>query len=353
MQIEKVKSSSDGMHLYQTNEFATIQIKFIFLLENHSKKELALFNLLSIYLIRTNQIYKNQKEINNKLQYFYDMKINFELSIQGKQRFFSYRINLIDPKVISENYLNEAITFAHDILFKPNFINESLDKDLLEEIKKELINYKANEISNPNVISYNSFYESIFKGSFLGETYFTDITEVEELVDSITDKEIINFYHNLVDSSFYKGYVFGNISEEEYEKIKDLFSFSKKEVNLNYNEKIELREEYKEINNDDIKQSKLYVAYQIEDYDVNNIHLYKMLGRMLNSQNGLCHRILRDELGLVYSVYASIFLKAGLLYIKAGISEENKDKCLKGIDDIINELQNPNLVKELLEYGKK
>ncbi len=75
---------------------------------------------------------------------------------------------------------------------------------------------------------------------------------------------------------------------------------------------------------------------------------------MLSTGNGLCHKVLRSELGLVYSSGAFInkYRMFGFLYLGANISGENKDKCLDGIDEIFKRLKDKKQVSELLQYAK-
>ena len=74
---------------------------------------------------------------------------------------------------------------------------------------------------------------------------------------------------------------------------------------------------------------------------------------MLTSFNGLCHRVLRDEKGLVYSANPCLYPNLGFMYIKAKISVENKDKCLEGIDEIIDRLTDYSEVETYLNWFKE
>ncbi len=349
-----IKKDDTGILLYQTDNCASIQIFFDFLLPKEEDKKMVLVErILEKYLLRTNKKYPEYKTITDKMKSFYSMDIKLKRKKIGNNIFLQYTINLLDPKIIEEDYFEDALLFANDILYAPNFIENRLDKGIFEQIKKELINDEKNIIANPKMMSERLFYKSIAPDSIISKNVFTDFDEFESIINDIKEIDIINFYKKLTNELFCKGYILGNVTDKVFETICKIFPLKSNNQNLKFDKKIDIENTEVLIENKNIKHSNLIVVYDIPDYDINKFPLYQTLDYILGLRNGLCFKILRDELGLVYNAYPMISYFHGFLCINADITAENKEKCLKGIDEIINQLQNPEIVKERLEYAKE
>lgn len=341
----------NGLYYYNTDEFATVKLCFKFRI-GRDIRELVKARILSCYLVRTSKNYKSYKEIKDKLKYFYGMYIDAEQTFFGSENFFTFNVNMVSPRVIGEDYMKDAIKFVRDILLEPNFTNGKLDSEVINQVKKELIASKERSLSNPSVFRERLLLNKINPNSNLALNHIVDASEFKEVVESITDKDLIEFYNNTL-SNFYRGYVFGDVNSEERNVISSSFSFKSSDEIIDYSEFIDICEGEDSIEHD-TKQSDLYVVYKLNNYSLDKIHLYKVLASMLSTGNGLCHKVLRSELGLVYSSGAFInkYRMFGFLYLGANISGENKDKCLDGIDEISKRLKDKKQVSELLQYAK-
>lgn len=345
-------TEKNGIYYYRTNSFATIKIKFTFLIDN-DEKTLIKANLLSIYLIKANKTYKTFKEVRDKAKELYNANIKFYQNYIGNKNFFNFEIEFLNPKIIDENYLKEIINFAKELLYNPNFDNNKLNPEIISQIKKDTINNEKSNLSNAKTLSRRLLISEIAPNSNLTNNTVIDIEKEKQLLNEITDKEIIDFYNNTINNNFWRGFIFGDINEEEYNLITNTFPFKGNNKKLDYFEPLEIRAGYQEKTNNDIKSSSLYVVYQLNNYNTNKLYLYKTISLMLSNTNGLCHKILRDELGIVYSAGPVIndFRFFGFLIIEVNISGENKDKCLKGIDEIWKRLKDKKVVSELLKYA--
>lgn len=352
MDLNKL-SNVNGIYFYKTDDFATIKLKLLFKIEN-TIEEIVKVRLLSTYLEKTNKKYKSFKEIKDKCKYFYNMDIDFKQIFIGKENFLSFSVNMLSPRVIADDYLENAMIFIHEMLFNPNFENNKLDEKIITNLKKDLINEEERNLGNPKVIRERTLFKEVMPSSNLCINSITDISYFKNIINNISDKELINLYNKIINESFYKGYVFGDINEKEIKIFNSLFLLKSKIMNLDFREFLDINSGESEVKHES-NESDLKVVYKLENYDINKHYLYKTLSRMLNGSNGLCHKVLRSEMGLVYSSGAFInkYMYFGFMIIGAGISFENKEKCLNGIDKIFTILKDKNIVEDLLKFAKE
>ena len=283
------------------------------------------------------------------------MNINIKQTYVGSKNFFNFSAKLISPRVIKDNYLESAFEFLHDILFNPNFTNNKLDSEVFNEIKKSLINEEKKAMANPKVISKRDLFSSIVPNSNIITNTTLDIDEFTDIINNTTDEDIINLYNKIINESFYRGYLFGDITDDEFNKFITLFPFKNSKEVLDYRDYQDIPFSTKEVINKDIKTSDIYVIYKLNNFDISKQHIYKTLNYMISSSIGLSQKILREERGLVYSsgAYINKYRFFGFLMVGASLSEENKDICLDGIDEIFRRLKDENIVSKLLEYAKE
>ncbi len=352
MDLNKL-SNENGIYFYKTDNFATIKLKLLFKIDN-TLEEIVKARLLAMYLERTNKYYKSFKEIRDKCKYFYNMDIDFKQIFIGKENFLSFSVNMLSPKIIKDDYWNDAIDFIHKMLFNPNFKHNKLDKKIITNLKKDLINEEKRNLGNPKIIRERMLFKEVMPSSNLCINNITDINNFKNIINNISDTELINLYNRIINESFYKGYIIGDINEKETNIFNSMFLLKPKIINLDFREFLDINPGESEVIHKS-NESDLKVIYKLENYDINKHYLYKTLSHMLNGSNGLCQKVLRSEMGLVYSSGAFInkYMYFGFMIIGAGIGFENKEKCLSGIDKIFTMLQDKNTVEDLLKFAKE
>ena len=239
MNLNKIVNDN-GLYLYQTDRFPVINLKLYFEIPN-TEKDKMLSKVLARLLIRTNKYNKNYKLIKDKAKSFYDMRINFSKCWIGNHIFDGVNFRFLDPKFIGDNYLEEAIYFASSILLTPNFH----DENLLKKIKADIINEKMDESRNVE----NLFLNKVLPPKYLGENRILEKSELEKIINSITEKDLMNRHQNMLEKCFYKGYLYGNFTENDYKLIKDLFPFENKNKKINGSYDVKVAEGEYEITN--------------------------------------------------------------------------------------------------------
>ena len=107
------------------------------------------------------------------------------------------------------------------------------------------------------------------------------------------------------------------------------------------------------IEDDSVNQSTLIVTYSINDYKEEDYFKYLAIKLALNYVGMVLHKVLREELKLVYNASANFNKRSGYINICAYIDKDNKDKTIEGIDCILNRFKDVDYIKDLLLRGKK
>ena len=349
MNLEDIKIKYPGFYYYQCNTYASIEINFKFNYES-TKENYVKSMILCKYLSETNAKYKTLKKLNDKCRDLYSANYFIDFTNTANKHFIEFTFNMYDYKIIGENYFKDAINFFHTIMFKPNFKDNHLDTFIFEKIKQEIFDDEKEANCEPRIMQYRYFLKYAFPQSDKVLNKYEDINELTEILSKITEKDIIDFYNEIM-NNFVRGYVFGNLNDNEIDYIAQKFKFETSNFDSNYliHEKISSGE--KTIKSKDTTQSYLYVVYDISNYSIKERYIYQAIVGILNSSlSGLIYNVLRDELSLVYSANSTFYGLRGFMYIEANIDKKNKDKCLEGIEEIFKRLQDKEIIGKLLKF---
>ena len=341
MELNELKNSN-GIYLYKDESFNTFSIQLNFLASPENRSA-AILDVLSIYLLQCNQVYKTDDNISLKSRELYDMSIYFTTEWNGKQKFISLVADLISMDVIHDDYSKEAFEFIRDILEKPDFENQKM----LEVSKRKLLSY-----IDLNLDDYDQYAEALYNQTVLPVEnmkydYAVDKKYIEELVNSITLEDIKKEYKNALDN-FVNGLVLGNISEEQFNEFVKCISLTPTKRELDYNMNTKTVDGNIEIEKD-CKQSYIFITYDFTE--LTNAEL-RILEWILNSSIGLCYQTLREKYGLVYGSYANILFHQKKLYIYGETNISKKDKFIEATDEIIKNLNDREIVEKYMIQAK-
>ena len=342
MESNKLKNNNE-IYLYRDEGFNTFSIQLNFLASTDNRSA-AILDLLSIYLLQCNQVYKNDDDISLRLRELYDMNLDFTSKWNGKQKIFSLVADLIAMDVIHDDYSKEAFEFIRDILEKPDFENEKM----LEVSKRKLLSYIDSNLADYDQYAETLYYQTVLPAENMKYDYSVDKKYLEELVNSITLEDIKSEYAKL-HGNFINGLVFGNINEEQLNEFVKCINLTPTKHELDYSMDVKTVEGNIEIEKD-CEQSYIFITYDFTE--LTNAEL-RVLEWMLNSSIGLCYQTLRDKYGLVYGSYANILFHKKKLYIYGETNISKKEKFIEAVDEIIKSLNDRKIVEKYMNQAKK
>ena len=350
MRLKKIPMDGYEANFYKTKKYTTIHLNFLFEMD-YTRENIYKCDLLEEYMMNTNAVYKTKNEITEQIRRNYSLGCKMDNYNIGKKMFIEVSYTMFNSKLVQDDYLDEALEFEYNMLYKPRFENGKLDKETLEICKNNMIGSMASSLAEPKRKAYNGFIDTVFPNSYFSEDIVHSKEEYEEMLSSFTDEDLIEMYHKILDESFVGLTIMGDVDEKFFAKVRKLFKFkSIKPLDVDYSQIIKINNENKfiKVSDETINESIVYAAIECEDYDEKDRIIYDVINRMLNSPGMVMHKTLRNELKLVYSSGSSFYARAGVMYFTAFIDKKNIDKCIEGFDIILEKIQNKSFVEGVL-----
>lgn len=350
---------SDGINLGYIKEtkFKTNFFKVCFCIDLEREYTTKL-SLLAGVLMRASKNYPGISEINNRLDYLYDMNVSSGTYKRGERLFFSYECDFIKNEFLpdaGENLLSEALGMFRELVFTPYLVDGKFDKKILEREKTELAN------SIKSLINYKNAYvrEKCIETLCEGEKYSISEQGNLEDIEKIDEKSLYDFYKWLLNSArveivfvgeadtdklagdFAK--IFADNTERNHVAISDTFITGKtRETVCEKTEEME------------VNQGKLALGFRtgvgVTDEDSAALSLFaEIFG---GSPMSKLFMNVREKLSLCYYCRASLDSYKGIMLVLSGIQSKNKDKSFDAIMKELSDIQNGNVTMDEFEAAK-
>ena len=253
-------------------------------------------------------------------------------------------------KCINENF-EELFKVYSDLILRSKFNQDELDKErqvIVEEMKR----------SQDDPIEI--MYEDAVNNFYYGNKYAHDALGTEENILSATKEKLLNFKNKFYRANNCVISVIGNISLEKLDEIvsryfADYFNEKSEPYKVDFSQiEPNIKENYKIITRDD-KQANVCIMLKAPNYASEQKYIADIYASILgNTQNSKLFKRIREELGLVYNIYASceVGARIGEIVIAFGTRPSNVKKALAEIRKIINELAEEGITENELEYAK-
>ena len=330
-----------GIYLYKDDSFNTISITLIFKRDKGNRMD-AVYILLANYLLQANKIYPNIEDIREKKNAFYSMDIELYNCYYGDTPLLYLTIDLVSPQVVKEDYLDDAYGFINEMLLQPDFTR----KDVLKEEKEYYLSKMKQTLIEYDNYAERRYKQEIYKGGKEAFIFSTNYKYLEKMLNSISLDDLEKAYNNSIKNNFFKGHIFGNITDEQFNSFRDHIPFeNSKDENIDCMSIPCFNEDKIEISNKHSKDSVVYITYSLDEMDK---ALYNILFDILNVSSIYCTTILREKYDLVYVSYAVVGYSRKTLIFKAQVDKKNIDKLIEATDEIVNDLKDKEKLKEFL-----
>lgn len=341
MDFDKLKENN-GIYLYQDDSFNTITIRLTFL-GDLTNRESAICDLLCHYLAVTNKNFKSDDDIITRSKELYSMDIYFYNKLYSNQKVFGISANMICPETVGDDYYSEAFEFIRQMLLEPDFTNQ----EMLDYCKRCFISGRRVDLEDNEEYADNMYSSMVLPEENRKYDYSTDMEYISELINSVTLNDIKNEYEKLM-KNFYSGFVFGNMPEDKFNEFVSHIGLTKTNRKPNYDRDVKTIEGDMEIEKD-CEQSYIFVTYDLDSLTYSQL---KVLSKILNSTLGLCYQILREKYGLVYSAEVEIMYYLKKLYFYGEIDQNNKEKFVEVVEEIVEILKDKGLLDRAVEVSK-
>lgn len=340
------------MTKFKTNYF---EVCFVIDLEREYTTKLS---LLSGVLSRASKNYPGIAEINNRLDYLYDMNVSMRSFKRGERLVLSYECDFLKNEFLpdaGENLLAEAVGMFGELVFNPYLTDGVFDSKILDSEKVDLAN------SIKSIINYKNAYvrEKCIETLCKGEKYAINEQGNLEDIDAITSENLYDFYKWLVANArvevFFCGETDAEKTAEDFEKI-FLENTQRTPVTLcktyiTGNVKDSVCEEVEEM---EVNQGKLALGFRtgvgISDKDAAALTLFcEILG---GSPVSKLFMNVREKLSLCYYCRSVLDTYKGIMLVLSGIQSENKNKSFDAIMKELSDIQNGNVTSDEFDAAK-
>lgn len=353
MNKKNIKKINKNTYYYKDSSGVNLVANFTFIYDTSRINDLKA-DILSDYLTTINKKYDSPKKIFDKKRELFSPILSIYSSPYKTKSIFRINCRMIEPRFVKEDYYDNALEFLKDIIFNPYFVDGKLDRDRLNIIKKDIYDRYINTVKDFYYELNTKYDKTVLNGYSKNILIYDTKEELKKDLDSITDKDIIDFY-NMIINNHYKTLLFGNFNKTQIDKIIKTMKFNSTDVSkIDTTERIKLESEYNEYISKEFTQSVLYVSYNIKNIEKYSTPWYaSVLYSVVNSLEGFLYQTLRYKYGLVYYCGGFLLRKSNVYYFEACIDKKNKDKTIEAIEEVLNDLKDVKKVEERLDLAKK
>lgn len=327
-----------------------VSVNFLLPLEKENMSKNA---LIAMMLKKNSEKYKTEKEIERKLADMYnaDLKIN-AIKYKGYYN-IEFGIEFINKKFIGEDVLDDAIEMLKEIIKNPIVSNNAFPEAIVKREKESLINIINEQKDQKRSYALLKIEELLFAREDYGYPVLGKVEDVEK----IDERELYEYYLNILDTAKLVTLVNGNL--EGYTDIEAIldeklsFAENNKDNVEEFDEKyVEEPEIVKE--KQDISQSILAFGLKLIDLEENEIFKVAVLNAVLGgSPASKMFQNIREKASLAYYAKSIYNGQKGAIYVIAGIEPKNYEKAKKLIEKEIYSLINGEVSDEELKTAKE
>lgn len=341
----------DGTMVYyqNTKKFKTISVRLIY--ESlYVDEEKTADTVLLVLLANSNQEFPVENEFVTRLCELYCTTFSARLNRRGNTSTIVFSSSIINSKFLQEdvNLLKECFHIMETSILKPAFTEKKFNRTIKNALER-----------NERLFNNKKFYAEYQYNRLILENspFLFDIKKFSECLKKLTLDDVILAYKRLLTKKR-SLYIVGDITEDE---IKE--AYGKVNLGLNYDYPLDYMYLFPKRNlivkkseeSLPINQSHLYVGYvsDIRGNDPRSFTVSLMCNMLAGTQYSSLFQVVRNQNGLAYNIDISCDHEEGIITIYAGIDEENYDKTLLLIEQIIKEYQDGKINQNIFEICKK
>lgn len=319
------------------------------------EKDLAKLAMLSSMLTFMNNKYPTEEEFQKVRKKNYILNVGCSKAEVGSTMFLCFSLVIPDKEALGFDNIEKQLIFFKEAIYNPKVIDEGFDAF---EFERELRNIKLgieNSIRNPKTYRAIKSLELVDDEGILSRSIFNH----QDQFDELTPQNLYKFYLDIIGSYCPKIYIFGNVEEKEICPLVEKYLYpskvGSKTFETRYCHFLKPRDTINYIDDKTkFKDSSVTLFYKIKDMREDDFKYLTLIKSLLNSLSSrMLNKKLRDENDLVYSSKASTYLRFGLLEVFAYINKDNKDFVIEKIKEVMDDLRNPNNIKEYLDNIKE
>lgn len=341
-------------HKIQTNKFKT-NLFAIFLTVPITRENVTKNALTTTVLRRGTNKMSTQEEISKKLEEMYGAAFDCGIEKIGDNQSLKFYLEVVNNQFLpeKEDLVEMSLELLMDIVFHPLVENKQFKEEYVQGEKENLKQIIESKLDNKATYALESCIESMYEEKPYGLYKYGYVEDLQ----CITAKTLYEYYQGLIQSCQIDIFASGDFGAEKLERIveKSFEEYKERKPNLvlKWEEKEEIKEPKKKIENKQISQGKLVIGLDVktdkEEENYKTVVYNTVLGGGSNSK---LFQNVREKESLAYTVSSSYARRKQNIFIRAGIEIENYDKALEIIKKQLQDMKEGNFSEEDLNNAK-
>lgn len=329
--------------LLKSNKFKT-NIVGVFFSTELSKDNVTKNALIPAILRRGSVKYPTMCDISIELENLYGAKFDCGVSKKGELQVLRFYGEAVNDKYLpdSNNNTLRLAEIIKDIVFNPAMVDGKFNDEYLAQEKNKLKNIIESRKNDKVQYALERCYELMAGDEPYGLCEYGDV----EKVDGVSNEELVNAYNDMINNFNVDLIVAGNIDDEEFDNIVNLFNFDERtnivELKINDVEPGEVKNITEEF---DINQGKLSLAYRT-NVKPNSKEYFDMIvynGILGSGVQSKLFQNVREKNSLAYYAFSRLDKFKGVMGISSGIEQQNYQKALDTILEQIEDMKKGNI----------
>jgi predicted Zn-dependent peptidase len=353
--INEVVKKKQGytLHIVKTDKYKTNNL-VMKMKAPLDQETVTLRGLLPHVMQSSTKTYPNTTKLRTYLDELYGASFFTDLAKKGEYHIVSFTVEIANEKFLkdSEPLLEKGLEFLSDVILNPNIEDDQFDESTVEKEKRNQ-KVRIQAVYDDKMRYANSrLVEEMCKD----ERFALHVNGMKENVDSITSRELYDYYQNVISEDQMDLYVIGDVDIEQVENFCDrLFSLPEREtVEVDSSEVKRKEKENVVKEKQDVKQGKLNIGYrtntQFGDKDYFALQVFNGIF------GGFSHSKLfinvREKASLAYYAASRLESHKGLMMVMSGIEFKNYDQAVGIIKEQLEAMRNGDFTDGEVEQTK-
>lgn len=310
--------------------------------------------LLAMVLKKSNELYKTEKELERALANLYDTTI--DVNVEKLDNIYNIQIcmELLNGQYMSKEDIEKAKQILCAIICKPNIVDGKFAQDIFEREKNTLLERIAEERDDKKKYALECLRQDMFNGT----EYETSALGTIEMVEKITNEDLIKHYDYVIKTAKIVVSAVGNLMgmEEVPEEIhKDICGKCGKNFIQNAQHVETICEKIKErVENQDINQSVLCIGLMVENANKEDTYALMLYNAILGgTPASKLFQNVREKESLAYFAKSQYSKLKQVIYMFSGVDPINNEKAKRVMLEQLEQIKNGDVSEEEFYAAKQ
>ncbi|KMY53674.1 zinc protease [Bacillus sp. FJAT-27231] len=349
-----IKKQGYNLHVVKTDKYKTNTI--VWRMKAPLESETVTKRALLPYVLQSNsEKYPTSTHLRSYLDDLYGASFYVDVAKKGDFHIMSFSLEVANEKFLKagEPLLEKALQFMHEILQKPNVNNGALDKDTVQDEKRNLKQRIQSIYDDKMRFASARLLEEMYKG----DPYALQANGEIDAVDEINETDLYKYYEQAFSEDEMDLYIVGDVEAGQVEKIADrLFQFNSRTPRSpqTVRQTTPSAEPKEVVEKQEINQGKLHIGYRthITFGDDDYFALQMFNGIFGGFSHSKLFMNVREKESLAYYAASRLESHKGFLMVLSGIDSKNYNKAVKIINEQLQAMKNGEVSEKELEQTK-